>query len=316
MKTGDEQMTSFLPEGFLLKKRENEHILNSFEAFKEAYIRGSQIEALASFCDKDHNLHINFGFAEGIIPRTECATGIAEGTVKDIAIIARVGKPVRFYITDILGSGGKTYAYLSRKQVQDEFYKNCFPTLTRGDIIDARITHLETFGAFCDIGCGINALLPIDNISVSRIPHPSVRFKTGDDIKVIIGSFDEQNRVTLSHKELLGTWEENAALFRVGETVSGVVRSVENYGVFIELTPNLAGLAEYTADVKEGQLTSVYIKSILRDKMKFKLIIVDAFDGEPARNKPIYFYEGDRIDRFRYSPEGAYKEVETDFTVL
>ncbi|MGL0910084.1 hypothetical protein ACSTB0_13670, partial [Faecalibacterium wellingii] len=42
---------------------------------------------------------------------------------------------------------------------------------------------------------------------------------------------------------LLGTWEENAAGFTVGETVVGIVRSVEEYGTFIEIAPNLAGLA-------------------------------------------------------------------------
>ena len=48
-----------------------------------------------------------------------------------------------------------------------------------------------------------------------------------DDIKVIVKSFDDSGRVTLSHKELLGTWEENASFFNVGETVSGIARSIE-----------------------------------------------------------------------------------------
>ena len=49
---------------------------------------------------------------------------------------------------------------------------------------------LEAFGAFCDIGWGINGLLPIDNISVSRIPHPNVRFNVGDVIKVKVIEID------------------------------------------------------------------------------------------------------------------------------
>lgn len=63
---------------------------------------------------------------------------------------------------------------------------------------------------------------------------------------------DPAGRVSLSHKELLGTWEENAALFSPGETVSATVRSVESYGIFVELTPNLAGLAEPKAGVRAG----------------------------------------------------------------
>lgn len=109
-----------------------------------------------------------------------------------------------------------------------------------GDIISARVTHLEPFGCFVDIGCGIASLLPIDAISVSRIAHPSDRFRVGEEIRVVVRGRDEKNRITLTHRELLGTWEENAAAFCAGDTVPGIVRSVEDYGIFIELTPNLA----------------------------------------------------------------------------
>ena len=220
---------------------------------------------------------------------------------------------MKFKIRKITEADGKKTAILSRCDVQKEFTENILTNTNTGDIITAKITHLEAFGAFCDIGCGVNALLPIDNISVSRIPHPDARFNVGDDIKVIIKSFDEFGRVTLSHKELLGTWEENANSFNVGETVSGIVRSVESYGIFIELAPNLAGLSEYTSGVFEGQQASVYIKSINPEKMKFKLIIVDAFDGECTKQKPKYFYEGNHIDYFLYSPKNSKKIIETFF---
>jgi len=174
-------MSLYLPEGFLIKSEENIKALSSFENFKEAYQKGVALEARASTCDKDHNLHIDFGFIEGIIPRSECAVGIDEGTTRDIAIIARVNKPVKFIITDIKEINGKLTAILSRKILQNRFYQLKLPEFKVGDIISASVTHLENFGVFCDIGCGINALLPIDNISVSRIPHPNVRFNVGDE---------------------------------------------------------------------------------------------------------------------------------------
>jgi small subunit ribosomal protein S1 len=306
-------MTNYLPEGFLINTKENIHALSSYEAFYKAFTDKKQLEARAIYCDREHNLHIDFGFIEGIIPRSECAVGIDEGTTRDIAIIARVNKPVKFIITDIKELGGKPTAILSRKILQNRFYQLRLPEFRVGDIINASVTHLENFGVFCDIGCGINALLPIDNISVSRIPHPNVRFSVGDEIKVIIKDIDEDNRVTLSHKELLGTWEENAQDFSVGETVSGIIRSVENYGIFIELAPNLAGLAEYTSNVEVGQQASVYIKSIIPEKMKVKLIIVDSFDADYPKKKPDYFIKEGHIDYFRYSPYLSEKIIETFF---
>lgn len=306
-------MMSFLPEGFMINTKENITRLSSFEEFNRAFIENAPIEARAEVCDCNHNLHIDFGFIEGIIPREECATGISDGTTRDIAIISRVNKPVRFLIDDIRVENGKKVAYLSRRKLQQLYLDNYLSCRIPGDILDATVTHLEPFGAFCDIGCGINALLPIDSISVSRIPHPNVRFCNGDNIKAVIKGFDPLGRALLSHKELLGTWEENAALFKAGETVSGIVRSVESYGVFIELTPNLSGLAEYSSNVKEGDFASVYIKSIIPEKLKFKLVIIDSFAAEYKKEKPRYFISEGHIDNFRYSPKNATKIIETAF---
>ena len=114
-------------------------------------------------------------------------------------------------------------------------------------------------------------------LSVSRISHPRQRLSEGQKIKVVLRK-REGDKLTFSLKELLGTWEENAELFTPGETVTGVIRSIEDYGVFIELMPNLAGLAELEDGLFEGQSVAVYIKSIIKQKMKIKLIIVEAYD--------------------------------------
>lgn len=158
------------------------------------------------------------------------------------------------------------------------------------------------------------SLIPIDCISVSRISHPSDRFYPGQDIHAIVTGVDPAGRISLSHKELLGTWEENAALFSPGETVSATVRSVESYGIFVELTPNLAGLAEPKAGVRAGQQASVYIKSLIPEKMKVKLILIDAFDEAPRPKALRYFIESGRLDRWVYSPAGCSRRVESVFS--
>ena len=60
-------------------------------------------------------------------------------------------------------------------------------------------------------------------------------------------------------------------MFNVGQTVCGVVRSIEDYGIFIELTPNLAGLAEYKAGIVSGQQATVYIKKYNSRKNENKI---------------------------------------------
>ena len=307
-------MKKYYPEGIIFENRNNKKAMESISNLRECFFAEKVLEGKVTMCDHEHNLYVDLGTIQGIIPREECAIGISDGSVRDIAIISRVNKPVCFKIVDFMDDEqGVRTAMLSRRAVQEECIENYINNLVPGDIIDARITHNEAFGSFCDIGCGISALLPIDGISVSRIPHPSVRFSVNTVIKAVVKSIDNQGRVTLSLKELLGTWEENAENFKAGQTVGGIVRSIEKYGVFIELSPNLAGLAEYTSDVQEGDSASVYIKSINPEKMKIKLAIVDSF---PEKSDPLpfrYYYEGKHIDNWQYSPEKSSKIIESIF---
>lgn len=310
---GGFKMSEYLPEGKLISTQENINILHSAQLLSEAIYSEKILEARASVCDSKHNLIVDLGSMKGIIPREEGALGIREGTVRDIAVISRVNRPVCFIVTEIrTDDSGAPYAILSREKAQKKCLDCYISNLRCGDVVNARVTHLENFGAFADIGCGIVALMPIDTISVSRIEHPKERFTEGMDIKAVIKSI-ENGRISLSHKELLGTWEENARSFCAGETVSGIVRSVESYGAFVELAPNLAGLAESREGVKAGQQASVYIKSIIPEKMKIKLIIIDTFDYTYNPQKPQYFCNKEHIDRFLYSPEQCQKRVETIF---
>ncbi len=309
-------MESIYPEGYLINSIENRLKTKNAASLKEAADNGDILEATALLCDADHNLIVNIGGIRGIIPHDEGAIGIKEGEVRDIALISRVGKPISFMVDRITeDSLGRKTAILSRRKAQIKCKENFLSKLKTGDIINARITHFESFGAFCDIGCGLVGLLPIDSISVSRISHPRDRFSSGEDIKVIVKSIVD-GKITLSFKELLGTWEENATFFSQGQTVSGVVRSIEEYGIFVELAPNLAGLAESKEGVFVGQKASVYIKNLLPEKMKVKLIIIDSFEGKFAEHQPIkYFYEGNHIDRWVYSPKESKRVVFSDFSI-
>lgn len=306
-------MTLFLPEGRRLHTAENQAALRSADSMQAAMERSEILEARAALCDRGHNLIVELPAMRGVIPREEGALGIREGTVRDIAVISRVGRAVAFVITDIFtDEEGRRTALLSRAEAQRRCVEGYIDSLCVGDVIPARITHMEPFGAFCDIGCGVVALMPIDTISVSRIEHPDERFAVGMDICAVIKS-KVGARITLSHKELLGTWEENAARFSVGDTVTGVIRSIENYGAFVELAPNLAGLAELKDNLSVGDTAAVYIKSILPQKMKIKLIIIDSFTDRVPLTPPDYFITGGHIDSFVYSPPASEKLIRTDF---
>ena len=313
----------FMPEGNLLYSKENLSYISNLSGIERAMNENKILEARVTMCDSELNLHVDLCGIEGIIPKNECLLTPNGETIKDIAIITRVGKPVCFKVMAIEQKGDTFCAILSRRAAQLECKNFYLSSLLPGDIIDATVTHLDTFGAFVDIGCGNISLLSIDCISVSRISHPSDRLFAGQKLTVVVKSNDIENgRIYVTLKELLGTWEQNAENFTVGQTVSGIVRSIESYGVFVELAPNLAGLAElrddraifYNLDV--GNSVSVYIKSIIPEKMKIKLVLIDA-SAEAAPQTPIRYFvntkKTEHIDLWKYSPDYCTKTVETVF---
>jgi small subunit ribosomal protein S1 len=302
-------MNIYLPEGELARCPAN------ISEAEEYISKGLFAEALCTVCTGEHDLIVDMGFIKGRISRPEGAVGIESGDTRDIALISRVNKPVIFRILGFeTDTCGKTVAVLSRRLAQEECIKEYISHFRCGDIIPAKVTHMEQFGAFVDIGCGISSLIPIDLISVSRISHPSDRFVIGQNIRAVV-KLIEDNKITLSHKELLGTWQQNAEHYSAGETVTGTVRSIESYGIFVELRPNLAGLAELRPGITVGSKVSVYIKAIIPEKMKIKLIIVDSFEVN-QKEKPAeieYFMTSGSLKSWKYSVDGAGKQIVTVF---
>ena len=173
----------FLPEGV------NPALLKEFENIGEvetAVKAGEIFEGRVTVCDTARNLHIRLGKIHGVIPYKEGALGISDGSVRDIALISKVNKIVCFKVTGIGDFGGEAVALLSRRLVQQECMDNYISHLSVGDVIDAKVTHLEKFGAFIDIGAGINSLIPIDMLSVSRISHASQRLFEGELIRTVL----------------------------------------------------------------------------------------------------------------------------------
>ena len=161
-------------------------------------------------------------------------------------------------------------------------YQKFFPTnwndnLKQGDIVKGTVTNIKPYGAFIELEDGITGLLHIEDISVARIKSPKERLKIGQNVNIMIKSIDRENkRILLTYKELLGTWEENAKDIASGMVVKGIAREVEkfNNGIFIELKPNLVGLADYKENIQYGQDVEVYIKKIIPEKKKIKLKII------------------------------------------
>lgn len=149
--------------------------------------------------------------------------------------------------------------------------------IEKGQIVEGTVTGIKPYGAFIELDNGPVGLAFIEDLSVVRIKSPEERVQVGQKVKCMVKSVNEENgKINLSYKDCLGTWEENAQKFKEGMTVKGIVRNTEknNNGIFIELTPNLVGMTEYTKELEYGQTVDVCIKKIVPEKKKVKLVIV------------------------------------------
>ena len=212
----------YLPEGLSAPP------LYTPEMLRRAVSDGTVLEGTVQRCDGDLNLYLQLGSTFAKIPREEVTAPWISGADREIAVLSRVGKQVCFTVESLSADAkGAPTALLSRRKVQEQAMEEMRHGLKPGAVVVGKVVRMEPFGAFVDIGRGIVALLPTEYISAARIRHPNERFRVGQKILAVVKVFDRENRrITLTHKELLGTWLENASRFSEGDTVFDVLQRV------------------------------------------------------------------------------------------
>ena len=282
----------------------------SREELSRCIAGGEVLQSTALAYDTDRRLRFELGGMRGIMPFADCVDAAPGETVKDIAVLTRVGRPTCFVILGTESDeNGEEYYLLSRAEAQRRCRAQYLDTLEAGSVIPCTVTHIENFGAFCDIGCGALGLLGTRRICMSRPAHAADCLRVGQRIFTAIRTIDPvQRRVTLTMRELLGTWQENAARFRAGQTVTGVVRTVTDYGAFIALTPNLCGLAETDGRLRPGQAVCVFIRAILPETLRIKLTVLHSLEALPPQALVYTRTEG-HLDLWRYGTPDRAKAV-------
>lgn len=262
----------FMPEGW-----QTNNTAFTQGSLEDAYKNGDIMQGIVTKCDSNYNLYVNLGEnKKGIIPREEIeAVNIDEtGFPKPNICVNKVNKIVQFKIKDIKEDNT---VILSRKEVGQEVLKWIKKDLKEGMVVCGIVKNIRPYGVFIEIGGGVVGLLHIEDISVARIKTPEERFKIGQKINIMIKSIDRnKQKVLLTYKELLGSWEENVKDFDEGDIVTGVVRETEKSknGIFVELKPNLIGLADYKENMQYGEKVKVNIRRIIPEKKKIKLVFI------------------------------------------
>ncbi len=141
----------------------------------------------------------------------------------------------------------RTNAIVSRRAIQSDTIaaaqREAMKNISLGAVLEGTVKNITDYGVFVDLG-GIDGLLHVTDLSWKRVNHPRELVHVGEKITVKVIQFDpESHRISLGMKQLEDDpWETASRAFNVGDTVSGKVSSLTDYGAFIDLGNNIEGL--------------------------------------------------------------------------
>lgn len=236
-------------------------------------------------------LVVNLGGRRAFCPVSQIDTGYS----KDLASYA--GQTLTFKIVEFRGRG-RNIVLSRRAHLEAEAARRADELrekLNEGAEVSGKITRLERFGAFVDLG-GLEGLVHISEIAHNRVGHPKDVLRSGDEVNVKIlelkGLGGDKERISLSIKALLpDPWDGALEKYQEGEDITGKVVSIQQFGAFVEVAPGVEGLVHVSqlarsrvarpADVVSvGQEVRVRIRKIDRDKKRISLSMRDLLEEE------------------------------------
>ncbi|HHT06643.1 MAG TPA: bifunctional 4-hydroxy-3-methylbut-2-enyl diphosphate reductase/30S ribosomal protein S1 [Hydrogenispora sp.] len=230
LKAGDEKTR--------LSKRKAEEE-EAWQQLKEAFEQRQRVSGKIVRAIKG-GLQVNINGLIAFLPASHADLGY----VSDLTTLE--GLEAEFYVIDF--EAQRRRAVLSRKEVLTEeqaaVEERVYAELTEGETRKGVVTRLTPFGAFVDIGEGVEGLLHISEIAWERISHPSARLEEGQELEVLVTKVDQEaRRISLSLKQLSPhPWSNIGEKYKVGDVVEGKVVRLTSFGAFVNLEEGVDGL--------------------------------------------------------------------------
>jgi small subunit ribosomal protein S1 len=178
---------------------------------------------------------------------------------------------------------------------RDELREKVWAELAEGQVRSAVVRKVLEFGAFVDLG-GVDALLPISEMSWRHVTDPNTIVQPGQTIKVAVLKLDpEKRKVSVTLKQLEASpWDTIQDKYPAGQVVQGTVSRVADFGAFVELEPGIDGLIHISElarqkvwrvkdIVQEGQAVQVKVLSVDPQQRRISLSLRQAVAAEPVK---------------------------------
>ena len=163
------------------------------------------------------------------------------------------------------------------KQEQEEAKQAAFSSLQPGQVREGVVRKIMDFGAFVDLGSGVDGLLHVSRLSWGRVNHPKDVLKEGDTVRVQIENVDpESERISLSMRDLLeNPWDLAPNKYPAGTVVRGTVTRTMDFGAFVELEPGVEGLI-HVSELAPHRVSRVSLFVKPGQEVEAKVLSVDS----------------------------------------
>ncbi len=232
---------------------------------------GSRVEARVTG-QNTGGLELRIGPVAAFMPASQVSLSREENLAQFI------GKNLECEILEL--DGGKKRVLLSRRKVLEEARedarKDAVGGISPGQLVTGKVTRVEKFGAFVDIGGGVEALLHVSNISRARVENASDVLKSGQQVRAMVLEIkDNGKRIGIGTKQLeADPWDEIASRVGVGQLMQGKVVRLMEFGAFVELLPGIEGLL-HVSQISKERLRKVQDALKVGESVSVRVMTVD-----------------------------------------
>ncbi|EPN6287975.1 30S ribosomal protein S1 [Acinetobacter baumannii] len=221
----------------------------------------------------DYGAFVDLGGIDGLLHITD----MAWKRIKHPSEVVEVGQEVTVKVLKF--DRERNRVSLGLKQLGEDPWLAIMSRYPKGSIVKARVTNLTDYGCFAEIAEGVEGLVHVSEMDhTNKNIHPSKVVQIGDEVDVMVLEVDEERRrISLGIKQTRANpWEEFAKSYEKGEKVSGTIKSITDFGIFIGLNGGIDGLV-HLSDISWNEQGEEAIRRYKKgDTVEAVILSVDA----------------------------------------
>tara|TARA_R110001592_G_scaffold408_7_gene2305 strand:+ start:1605 stop:3266 length:1662 start_codon:yes stop_codon:yes gene_type:complete len=251
----------------------------------ESLAEGQEVKGIVKNLT-DYGAFVDLGGIDGLLHITD----MAWKRVKHPSEIVNVGDEIQVKVLKF--DRERTRVSLGMKQLGEDPWVAIANRYPEGSKLSGRVTNLTDYGCFVEIQEGVEGLVHVSEMDwTNKNIHPSKVVNLGDTVEVLVLEIDEERRrISLGLKQCIANpWEEFAKNFNKGDKVSGKIKSITDFGIFIGLDGGIDGLVhlsdiswaggeEAVRDYKKGDEIDAIVLQVDPERERISLGVKQAED--------------------------------------